>query len=380
MSYASAPDAALLDLIYGAAIDPAAWGDVLHTVTERAGGDGAALIWQDLFTNAPQGVYSRMDPEALRLFSGHFATRNPLRPSAAAVRKMIPNWTPRVILDEHRMAKDEFVKTEFYNDFLRRFGFHSTAAIGLTVESSGMAGTFDILRSPAKGRFTQEELAFCGAVQPHLIRAFKLSRRLAAERGVGEAMSLREGRSKVAMFVLSPSAKLLRLNGEASRLAADGGVLRVSNGILMATHVNAQRRFETLVARAGDSDWENRAGGTMTLPATNRLLPLPVSVTPVRTRDHPVFVAPAVLVCVTDLEERAHLTTERLRDVFGLSAAEARVALCLFEGQPTDLVAKSLGITVNTVRNHRARILEKTHTSTQAELARRMTRLAESEG
>ena len=81
-----------------------------------------------------------------------------------------------------------------------------------------------------------------------------------------------------------------------------------------------------------------------------------------------------MVVCITDLEAGVNLPEQRLRDLFGLSPAETRVALALFEGLDPRHAAERLGVSFYTVRGHLVRIFDKTGTHGQADLARLMMR------
>jgi DNA-binding CsgD family transcriptional regulator len=63
-----------------------------------------------------------------------------------------------------------------------------------------------------------------------------------------------------------------------------------------------------------------------------------------------------------------------LRREFGLTAAEADVALEITKGDGRDATAARLGIGVATVRTHLVRIFEKTGVGRQAELVRLVLR------
>ena len=79
-----------------------------------------------------------------------------------------------------------------------------------------------------------------------------------------------------------------------------------------------------------------------------------------------------MIVCVTDIEAGVRLPEQKLRDLFGLTAAETRLALALFEGETLADVARSLGISRYTAQNHLARVFEKTGTNRQAVLIKLM--------
>jgi DNA-binding CsgD family transcriptional regulator len=84
--------------------------------------------------------------------------------------------------------------------------------------------------------------------------------------------------------------------------------------------------------------------------------------------------APAVIVCVTDTEAGMKLPEQRLRDLFGLTPAEARLALALFEGATLNEAAETLKVSRFTAQNHLARIFEKTGANRQATLIQLMMR------
>jgi DNA-binding CsgD family transcriptional regulator len=150
--------------------------------------------------------------------------------------------------------------------------------------------------------------------------------------------------------------------------------LRVVNGRLSAVDETAKRRLEVLIGKAGASDPESRSGGSMAAPVPDRRLPLSLLVVPVRTDKHAVFSPPGVMVCATDLERGLNVPAERLRVLFGLTAAESRVALALFEGADIAAAAAGLAIAPNTAKVHLAHIFDKTGTNRQGALIKLITR------
>ncbi len=115
----------------------------------------------------------------------------------------------------------------------------------------------------------------------------------------------------------------------------------------------------------------------MAAPVPHRRLALSLLVIPVRTDTHAVFRPPSVMVCATDLERGLDLPTERLRALFGLTPAEARLARALFDGADLAAAATALGIAPNTAKVHLAHIFEKTGARRQGALIKLMTRCAQ---
>lgn len=104
--------------------------------------------------------------------------------------------------------------------------------------------------------------------------------------------------------------------------------------------------------------------------------PLSVTVSPLRSDElSDLMAGPAAVVCVTDLDAEMTLSDRRLRDLFGLTGAEAGVAKALFEGMSTREAAENLGVSFFTVRAHLRNICDKTGTRSQVDLARLLSRL-----
>jgi len=113
----------------------------------------------------------------------------------------------------------------------------------------------------------------------------------------------------------------------------------------------------------------------MALATPSRQAPLSVTVAPVRAeRFSPVYRGHSILVCVTDLEAKVKLPEQTLRELFGLTPAEARLARAIFEGLSPGEAAASFGVSPHTVRVQLGHIFAKTGTNRQSELVRLMMR------
>ena len=79
---------------------------------------------------------------------------------------------------------------------------------------------------------------------------------------------------------------------------------------------------------------------------------------------------PSIAVLANDPEHAPALDVQMLRDWYGLTPAEARVAVLLASGFSLDEIVERLGIGANTVRTHLKSIFAKTDTRRQGELIR----------
>ncbi len=80
------------------------------------------------------------------------------------------------------------------------------------------------------------------------------------------------------------------------------------------------------------------------------------------------------LIRITDPEQEVRAPHERLRELYGLTSAEARAVAELVAGHEPRAIAERLEISLNTVRVQLARAMAKTGTQRQSELVSLVTR------
>jgi len=85
-------------------------------------------------------------------------------------------------------------------------------------------------------------------------------------------------------------------------------------------------------------------------------------------------------VFITDPELTPALPSQRLRDLYGLTTAEAQTALSLVDAEGLRDVADRRGVSINTVRTHLQRIFDKAGTGRQTEVVRLLTMLDSANG
>jgi DNA-binding CsgD family transcriptional regulator/PAS domain-containing protein len=367
----------VIGLAYEAVLAPQRWPEVLETAANVLGGDGAALHVQDQITGKGWGMVARVDPAAVTPYFGHFATRNPIRHRRNSLLRLSDGggvWRRRPVTDEHALPKPELMRSEYYNDFLRPFGIHSLLMLGLSLEKTKFA-SINFLRPPHRSQFDDRDVDLAALLQPHLVRAFELSRRLSGLEQLDDGLAQSLDRSPNGVFLVDDEGRVRYANRAAEALAAKVPGLSIRNGILHAGSADATRKLLRMIVAAASADREKRTGGAMSVARPGHSRPLSVVVVPLYP-EHvtPFGPQPPVIVCVADMEARRAVPGDRLRDLFGLTPAEVTVAVELLAGGDPAAIADRLSLSVHTVRVHLARIKLKTDTSKQSELVRLLER------
>jgi DNA-binding CsgD family transcriptional regulator len=88
-----------------------------------------------------------------------------------------------------------------------------------------------------------------------------------------------------------------------------------------------------------------------------------------RNADEPLR-QPMALVLIIDPDDEPEPTVALLRRLYGLTEAEAEVALHVMHGADLKQISEELSISYTTVRTHLQHVFDKTETHRQAELVR----------
>lgn len=358
------PHADFIERIYDAVVEPRLWSSVLEGFADLLSGWEANLIDQDEMRCEGRGISVRADPAALPLYLNHFIKHSPYLKTTD-----LP-LTLRVLTDEDKLPKSELIRTEYYNDFLKRFDVHSFLWVRLALAPS--RSTVLTVTRPAHCKiFDDSDIAVAERLRPHLIRAWRLAAEISQKELWRDGAAMLLDDSPAPAFCVGEGNAVRRCNGAADIALTRAGPLVARNGVLRAATPEATRKLHDLIAAARDPDPERRRGGILSLPREGHA-PLVISVVPIRRESEIRLFGKSseqvALVCVRDTERNGTVTEQRLRDAFALTCAEAKIAAELIAGHEPRKAAEHLGISYYTVRGHLVRMFDKTGVRRQADL------------
>lgn len=230
----------------------------------------------------------------------------------------------------------------------------------------------DFLVSGRRG-FSERHVRLHETLAPHVVRALHLSRRLHGADIDAAVNTHALDRLQEAALLVDADLNLIRTNllGEA---LLGAGTLQLSARQLTCDHAPNADRLRDLVLRcrirplgvAAESVAITREG----------MAPITIAAYPISLTDPPMGMArPGAVLFVRDPEHRRAHIRETLVRGYGLTSAEATLALEMLRGDGKHAAAMRLGITYGTARAHLSRIFEKTGVRRQAELVRMLNEL-----
>lgn len=357
----------LLDALYEAAGSEEGWGAFFVRLAAVV---PFSVITFSLFdaqnSNYAVQLSEGISPEARELYNRHYGALDEWYGRAKSV--VWEGW----VSDGRRLCSNsDLVRTEFYNDFLRKFGWlHECAAVSEMRESSMSVMT--MMRDARRPEFSNEEIETIETLVPHLKRALSLHRRMVDLQFCNQAKAWVLDRVPFGTVLLNAAGRVLVANKHATEMAGEG-VIRLSQSGLHANSCREDAPLQALIRSAAAPLAPESGGGALMLQGFKDRR-IAVLVTPIKR--HIIGTAPAVAIFLADEGTRPTSRAELLQRLFKLTPAEARLAERLADGVSLGEAADLLGITVGTARTRLKSLFLKTDTSRQAELVRLLVLLS----
>lgn len=237
------------------------------------------------------------------------------------------------------------------------------AALGEAQWSPALAA---LLELGAGGGTEQRRLLFDAAVR-HVKHALAIDQRLGGMSKRGAVMDCAASSLPCGVLLLDARGAVLFASDRANALLRHRPGIQMECGRLRNLRGLEERTLPR--ALAGLLASSSGAGGAVCvdLPAQGTLAPLRLLL--MRAADTPG--AGAILALAFEQGNAASLpNVELLRDLYGLSAAEAELAGLLISGQTLGEAARTRSVSVNTVRSQLKGLLRKTGSRNQADLMR----------
>lgn len=360
-NYHEIPDA-LLNLIYDAATDDTLWPSVLRKIADLTESGNGILLCQSAKQRAVFFEYHYNTDDACIRALGE---RHILNPWSDYLGR---RQTSGIIVPSERiLSLSELRRTTFYDEVLRPQNTSHGALLGLA-DTSDFAVACVTGREARHGPYDEASLRFFGRIAPHLTRAIQLGYRVNGYRAMQRVEYRTLDRLAIGIILLDRRARILFANAAARAL--DGAPLQLRNGKVGHASVLHARRLDDLV----QSLLRDTPMAAISLPHLEDGHPLTVLATALRGHDLDRFTDAhlkdaAVILFIFDPASRSGIPAAWLTEAYGLTHAEANVAIAAATCGTVAETAGHLRISPNTVKTHLRHVFAKTGITRQAELA-----------
>jgi DNA-binding CsgD family transcriptional regulator len=351
---------------YEAAIDASLWKPALASLTELFAPAFTSYYFTWDRTNVNFAAVASDDLDtASTAYAQHYGA---IDPRAA----MIDSGPTGAVFVCHDHFDDAYVsKSEFYNDFLIPIGGRYIIAAKL-LDDNSTSGIVSVHRDPRQGPFERADRKLFARVQPHLMQSAKVFQKFTEIRAVKERMAFALDSVPWGVVITDQNARVLQANKAAESVVQRGDALSVRNGRLETIAPGRTSTLHRLIfdAFAAAGGRACSPGGLLRVDRQSGKGYLTVLVAPLRQASCTIAscTSSGVILFITDSERRTIVRGVWLQKLYGLTSAEAAVALGIAQGKTLEEIAKMKAVARNTVRSQTQVILSKMGVRRQAEL------------
>ena len=346
---------ALAERLQHAALDPALWPDAMSAINAAVGGAGALLFSSDAHFQDFPVTPDLADQARIYVEQGWHLRDERYRGLPAMLRNGF-------MTDQDCLAPDERKHNPFYQDFLRANGFGDF--FGLGFKAGDDVWCLSLQRGVDQEPFNAYERSRLLQLWRPLSDAATLARQLGFARALGMAEALHSTEHPAIVF--DGAGRVLALNAQAEALVGDCIDIRARK--LIFGDDESQRRFETLLAVAlrGELTFEPRAA--LQTVRNRHLRKVAIRAIALRGFAQFSFANARVMLLIGNPPVESDVSQLALLSVFGLTAAEARVAREIANGASVAQVAEKFQVSYETARSQLRSVYAKTDTHRQGQL------------
>jgi DNA-binding CsgD family transcriptional regulator/PAS domain-containing protein len=264
-----------------------------------------------------------------------------------------------IVLEQDIATEEDHAREPIYQELMLPYGKKWWG--GITFKSPSRQYVLSVFRGSRAEMFAEQDRPLFEAISGHLARIVTTAERVGwvqTSLGLGVLEAMDE-----AAILLDGQGRVLEMTGAAESLMGDS--FTVIGRQVSSLHKGVARKIGVAVQKAIA---EGPDGSPPLRIERQGKRPLLIDLLPVPNRFDGVFFFARFMLLITDLERQPLPSTTLLRQVFGLTSAEAQIAVGLTSGMSLSEAAENCGVTRETAKTHLKAIFFKTDTNRQSAL------------
>ncbi len=368
MSLATGGAASLVDAFQAAPFEQGGWDAALKSLATQAGSARAQLV----AFGGPKAIafnwITDPDPRLVEEISvADTCNPNVNWRMACAARPM------ELVRERHYAAARSRLKSDLYDEFVDRLDLPYGCQTVLCSTSEAFYG-LAMLRSRSDGRTSDDELDVFARTAPHVLSAIRTQ--MALEHQGAELIAGALDALDSAAFVCDRDGNVQGFTRAAEAWLSEQSGLRLVGKRLVCDRPQENRVLNDALRLVLDDTVPLPAPIQLWFrPSTNAFGAHSCEVLPLPKRNWSFGFEPKAIVIVRPPAEIEERRLPQIRDLLGLTQAEAEVAVLIADGISREEISKRRGSSMNTVSSQLKSVFAKADVTREAQLAALINRL-----
>ncbi len=288
---------------------------------------------------------------------------------------------PDVTFWDDILTKEEILSSEFYRDFISKQGPNYEAFAGVIFREESRFLAFTCNYSEKQRKNAERATSLLRVIGPHLQRAFELHRQIEGDRIYTQMLERSFDHMKASVFLIDQNGRLHFANKRGETLLSKESVLKVKHKSLQFISQNDHNAvFEDIDVLKQYTPTRSPRLVHLETPLESPYVAF-VSVlvdhenTAILKNKDLILLPHHLLLFVLDPKDRPIVKEDMVVSALDCTPSEAKVAQSLMVGLDLQEHAEKEGISYNTARRQLQSLFEKTDTSSQVDLVRRLIQI-----
>jgi DNA-binding CsgD family transcriptional regulator/PAS domain-containing protein len=342
-----------IEAVHAAGLDETLWPRALMAVARQFNALGATL---EDFDKRPFGLrylqLGGLPPRAEIAYLDHYQHHNPR--AAHAFR----NLSQTVLVDYHFIDETGMDRNAYYSKYLKSLGLRYFMS-GQLLNTRDNQAIVSIQRTRKQGHVGQDDIERLRILIPHVQQAYDVATRLRTSRGAARTLEQALGWLSDGVALLRSDGQIVYANVAFEAIAQRRDGLSIARGMIEFAAGEARSRFAAALGGTVGGKAQSASPSDFFAQRSHDAPAYVVSLRPIAASRYDTREAVAIVFVRDPLGPIAGAFL-LLRDLLGLTEAEASLALALHSGDSVSGYAHERGISLNTVYTHLRRIKEKT--------------------
>ena len=358
----------IVEAIYDSVADVGRWQSTLESICRLAVGRLAMLAVVDTSSNSARFSICCGDPALLEPLQRDYASEVPFFKALPKMDIDMPFTVDSVYALQGPDARQNWIESRIVREWVEPNRLDDFFWVAL-MKQPARTGTMMVVTDKDRPQISARDLNLISTLAPHVRRAVTIGDLFEAERRKADIFRSIIQSLDHPVLIVADDMQIIFANPAAEALLTENTSVSTVRGQLAFAYANANTAIGRAVQLGTRNEFALGPSG-INIPLVRSMAPAVAHVMPLARRDisarmsqraaAAIFIAAAVAAPVPALEA--------ITALFGLTAAEKRVAGHVFAGRTRREIAAASGVSDGTIKSQLATIFDKTATGDQREL------------